>query len=147
MSDNPIPAAPAPPVNDPAAIREILGMHTIAVVGLSDSPARTSYGVARYLQQQGYAIIPVNPTIREALGQRAYPSLPAIGRPVDVVNVFRRSEYVAAVVDEAIAIGARAIWMQVGVADPVAAERARAAGLRVVMNRCLMVEHAGASRQ
>lgn len=133
---------PVPPVNDPRAIRALLQMRHIAVVGLSDTPGRTSYQIAAYMQQHGYTIIPVNPLIREALGQPAYPTLAAIGHPVELVNIFRRSEYVAEVVAAAIAAGARGIWMQVGVTDARAAEEARAAGLLVVMNRCLMVEHA-----
>jgi predicted CoA-binding protein len=134
--------ATAPPVNAPDAIEAMLAMRVIAVVGLSDDPGRASYGVARYMQQQGYEIIPVNPLIREALGRPAYASLADIGRPVELVDIFRRSEYVGAIVDEAIAAGARGIWMQLGVQDAAAAERARAAGLYVVMNRCLMVDHA-----
>jgi uncharacterized protein len=134
--------AGAPPVNAPAAIEAMLAMRVIAVVGLSDDPERASCGVARYMQNHGYEIIPVNPLIREALGRPAYPSLAAIDRPVELVDIFRRSEFVGAIVDEAIAAGARGIWMQLGVQDAAAAERARAAGLYVVMNRCLMVDHA-----
>lgn len=130
-----------PPINDPQAIHTLLQMRTIAVVGLSDQPDRASYDVARYMQRRGYTIIPVNPTIPAALGEPAYPALTAIGRPVELVNIFRRPEFVAAVVDEAIAIGARGIWMQLGVSDRAAAERARAAGLLVVMDRCIKVEH------
>ncbi|MGI8587681.1 MAG: CoA-binding protein [Chloroflexia bacterium] len=133
---------PAPPINDPAAIREMLEMKRIAVVGLSASPGRTSYNVAAYMQQHGYKIVPVNPTISESLGEKSYPSLSEIGGQVELVNVFRRSEYVSEVVDEAIAAGARGIWMQLGVIDQEAAERARAAGLLVVVDRCIMVEHA-----
>jgi len=141
MSETNRPPEP-PPVNAPAAIDAMLAMRVIAVVGLSDDPGRASYGVARYMQKQGYEIIPVNPQIREALGRPAYPTLAAIGRPVELVDIFRRSEFVGAIVDEAIAVGARGIWMQLGVQDAAAAERARAAGLYVVMNRCLMVDHA-----
>jgi predicted CoA-binding protein len=130
-----------PPVNDPQAIRVLLNVRTIAVVGLSDHPGRPSYDVARYMQGQGYRIIPVNPTIRESLRQPSYPSLSAVPEPVELVNIFRRSEYVADIVDEAIAIGARGVWMQMGVIDQAAAEKARAAGLLVVMDRCLKVEH------
>jgi predicted CoA-binding protein len=93
------------------------------------------------MQGQGYRIIPVNPTIRESLRQPAYPSLRAVPEPVELVDIFRRSEYVADIVDEAIAIGARGIWMQIGVIDHAAAEKARAAGLLVVMDRCIKVEH------
>ena len=139
-SDTPMPTA-IPPVNDPQAIRVLLNLRTVAVVGLSDHPGRPSYDVARYMQGQGYRIIPVNPTIRESLRQPSYPSLSAVPEPVELVNIFRRSEYVADIVDEAIAIGARGVWMQMGVIDHAAAEKARAAGLLVVMDRCLKVEH------
>jgi predicted CoA-binding protein len=98
--------------------------------------------VARYLQRQGYRIIPVNPNEREVLGERAYPSLRAVPVPVDVVDVFRRPEYVPEVVDDAIAIGAPVLWLQQGVIHPQAAQRAQAAGLAVVMDRCIKVEHA-----
>src|SRR4051812_11210573 len=141
MPENPAPTPTVPPVNDPEAIRSCLAMRTIAVVGLSDQPYRPSYDVTRYMQRQGYTIIPVNPTIRSALGQPAYPSLAAIGQPVELVNVFRRSMHIAALVDEVIAVGARGLWLQLGVVDPAAAERARAAGLFVVRNRCIKVEH------
>jgi uncharacterized protein len=115
---------------------------TIAVVGLSANPRRPSYGVARYLQRAGYRIIPVNPNVSEVLGERAYATLSALPGPVDVVEVFRRSELAGAVVDEAIAIGAGAVWLQDGVVDEAAAERARAAGLDVVMDDCMMRRHA-----
>jgi predicted CoA-binding protein len=139
-SDTSLPAA-TPPVNDPQAIRVLLNVRTIAVVGLSDHPGRPSYDVARYMQGQGYRIIPVNPNIRESLRQPAYPSLRDVPEPVELVDIFRRSEYVADIVDQAIAIGAKGVWMQVGVIDQAAAEKARAAGLLVVMDRCLKVEH------
>jgi predicted CoA-binding protein len=116
--------------------------HTIAVVGLSANPRRPSHGVARYLQRVGYHIIPVNPNVTEVLGERAYATLSELPKPVDVVEVFRRSEFVGAIVDEAIAIGARAVWLQDGVVDEAAAERARAAGLDVVMDDCMMRRHA-----
>jgi uncharacterized protein len=115
---------------------------TIAVVGLSPDPRRPSHGVARYLQRAGYRIIPVNPNIDEALGERAYPSLRQVPDPVDVVDVFRRSEFAGSLIDEAIAIKARAVWLQDGVVDEPAAARARAAGLDVVMNDCMMRRHA-----
>lgn len=114
---------------------------TIAVVGLSDSPLRPSYGVAAYMQSHGYRIIPVNPTIKGALGEKAVASLSEIREPIDIVDVFRRSEFVADVVDEAIKLKLPAIWLQEGVIDPHAAERAREAGLFVVMDRCILKEH------
>jgi predicted CoA-binding protein len=109
---------------------------TIAVVGLSSKPDRPNYGVARYLQQQGYRIIPVNPNETEVLGERAYPDLLSVPEPVEIVDIFRRSEFVPEVVEQAIAIGAKAVWMQDGVVHEAAAERAREAGLLVVMDRC-----------
>lgn len=114
---------------------------TIAVVGLSDRPERDSHRVAAYLQAHGYTIFPVNPNVTEVLGRRAYASLLDVPAPVDIVNIFRRPEAVPAIVDEAIAIGARAVWMQLGIAHSAAAERARAAGMTVVSDRCIMVEH------
>jgi predicted CoA-binding protein len=115
---------------------------TIAVVGLSPDPRRPSHGVARYLQRAGYRIIPVNPNTDQVLGERAYPSLRDVSDPVDVVEVFRRSEFVGPIVDDAIAMRARAVWLQDGVIDEEAAERARAAGLDVVMDDCMMRRHA-----
>lgn len=115
---------------------------TIAVVGLSSKRHRPSYGVAEYLQATGYRIIPVNPHEKEVLGERCYARLEDIPEKVDVVDIFRRSKYVPEVVESAIRIGARAIWMQEGVVHPEAAERARQAGLAVVMNLCILKEHA-----
>lgn len=115
---------------------------TIAVVGLSPDPRRPSHGVARYLQRVGYRIIPVNPHVDEVLGERAYRSLRDVPEPVDVVDVFRRSEFVGPIVDDAIAIKAGALWLQDGVVDEGAAERARVAGLDVVMDDCMMRRHA-----
>jgi uncharacterized protein len=116
--------------------------HTIAVVGLSPNSRRASHGVARYLQRAGYRIIPVNPNITEALGERAYPTLRDVPEPIDVVDVFRRSELVGPIVDDAIAVKAGAVWLQDGVIDEAAAARARAAGLDVVMDDCMMRRHA-----
>jgi predicted CoA-binding protein len=122
--------------------REILRTaRRIAVVGLSDKPHRPSHGVARYLQEQGYEIVPVNPRVKEVLGVRSYPRLVDVPAPVDVVQIFRRSEYVPEVVEEAVAVGARAVWMQLGVRHEKAAGRARAAGLRVVMDTCMATVH------
>jgi len=116
---------------------------TIAIVGLSDKPDRDSNEVARYLIGQGYRIVPVNPTVPEILGARSYPSLSAIPSDVrvDIVDVFRRSDQVPPVVDEAIARRAPVVWMQLGVEHAEAAARARAAGAVVLENRCLMVDH------
>ena len=114
---------------------------TIAIAGLSADPARPSNSVAAYLQQQGYRIVPVNPNISAALGERAYASVRDIPGPVDVVDIFRRPEAVGPIVDDAIAKGAKVVWMQVGVIDEAAANRARAAGLTVVMDTCMRVTH------
>jgi predicted CoA-binding protein len=113
----------------------------IAVVGLSDKPWRPSHRVARYLLEHGYDVIPVNPQAHEILGRRCYPALIAVPGPVDLVDIFRRAEHIPGIVDEAIRIGARAVWMQSGLADEASAERARRAGLWVVMDRCIMIEH------
>jgi predicted CoA-binding protein len=123
-------------------IKELLQKaRTIAVVGLSSSRFRASYGVSQYMQSAGYRIIPVNPNEEQVLGEKAYARLEDVPEKIDVVDVFRRSEFVPAVVDSAIRIGARAIWMQEGVADEAAAQRARAAGLFVVMDTCILKEH------
>jgi predicted CoA-binding protein len=123
-------------------IRELLrGARTIAVVGLSDDPMRASYDVSDYMQSQGYRVIPVNPRIAESLGEKSYPTLSDVPEKIDIVNVFRRSEFVGGVVDEAIRLQLPAIWMQEGVIDEAAAEKARAAGIFVVMDRCILKEH------
>jgi predicted CoA-binding protein len=128
--------------SDADRITELLKQaRTIAVVGLSSSPLRPSYGVAAYLQTQGYRIIPVNPEIKGALGEKAYASLREVPEKIDIVDVFRRSEFVPQVVEEAIAINAPAIWMQEGVVHEQAAEKARRAGIFVVMDRCILKEH------
>jgi uncharacterized protein len=116
---------------------------TIAVLGLSDKPERPSYGVASYLLEHGYSIIPVNPNIAEWKGLKAYASLDAIPKSVhvDVVDIFRRSEDVPPVVEEAIKIGAKTVWMQLGIVNEQAAQKARNAGLSVVMDRCMKIEH------
>ena len=115
---------------------------TIAVVGLSSNRKRASYGVAQYLQSAGYRIIPVNPNEQEVLGEKAVARLEDIRQPVDVVDVFRRPEHVPEIVESAIRIGAKAVWMQEGVVHEQAAERARQAGLLVIMDSCLLKEHA-----
>ena len=114
---------------------------TIAVVGLSDKPDRDSYRVAEYLQEHGYRIIPVNPAVAEVLGQRSYASVADIPEPVDVVDIFRKPDAVGPIVQEAIAAGARVVWLQLGVVNESAAAAARAAGLQVVMDRCMKIEH------
>ncbi len=114
---------------------------TIAVVGLSDKRWRASYGVSEYMQRSGYRIIPVNPEIGEVLGEKSYPDLQAVPEAVDIVNVFRRSELVPPIVDAAIKMRAKAVWMQEGVVNEEAAARAKAAGLTVIMDRCLLKEH------
>jgi predicted CoA-binding protein len=126
----------------PQEIRDLLrSVRTIAVVGLSDKPQRDSYRVAAYLQGHGYRIIPVNPALQEVLGEKAYARVQDIPERVDLVDVFRRPEAVPEVVEEAIAAGAKAVWLQEGIVHNAAAERARSAGLQVVQNRCAMVEH------
>jgi uncharacterized protein len=114
---------------------------TIAVVGLSDNPLRPSHGVSAYMQAQGYRIIPVNPHVNDVLGERAYRSLQDVPEKVDIVNIFRRSEFVGDVVDEAIRLHVPAIWMQEDVINHEAAEKARRAGILVVMDRCILKEH------
>lgn len=124
------------------AVSEILKTsHTIAVVGLSGKPQRPSYGVSRYMQSAGYRVIPVNPAETEVLGEKSYARLEDIPERVDVVDIFRRSESVPAIVDAAIRIGARGVWMQEGVMHPEAAEKARRAGMFVIMNTCILKEH------
>ena len=114
---------------------------TIAVVGLSDNPLRPSHGVAAYLQSQGYRVIPVNPEIKTSLGEKAYPSLLDVPETIDIVDIFRRPEFVEEVVDQAIQLKVPAVWMQEEVIHEKAAEKARAAGIFVVMDRCILVEH------
>jgi len=114
---------------------------TIAVVGLSGKRYRPSYGVSEYMQRAGYRIIPVNPREREVLGEKCYATLDEVQERVDIVDIFRRSEFVPEIVEAAIRMGARAVWMQEGVIHEVAAARARAAGLEVVMDRCILKEH------
>jgi len=114
---------------------------TIAVVGLSDNPLRPSHGVAAYLQTQGYRIIPVNPEIQESLGEKAYPSLLDVREKIDIVDIFRRPEFVEEVVDQAIQLKVPAVWMQEEIVHEKAAQKARQAGIFVVMDRCILVEH------
>ena len=126
--------------DDDATIRSVLALRTWAVVGCSPSPARDSNRIAAMMRSRGYRVIPVNPQVDEVLGERCHPSLADVPGPVDVVDLFRRSEDAGRHVDEAIAIGARAVWMQLGVIDRDAAARARDAGLDVVVDRCPAIE-------
>jgi len=115
---------------------------TIAVVGLSDKPDRPSYGVSEYMQQHGYRILPVNPALKgPVLGEQSYADLKSLPVKPEIVNIFRKPDAVPEIVDEAIAVGAKVIWMQEGVVHNAAAEKARQAGLQVVMNKCLLKEH------
>jgi hypothetical protein len=140
MFMNTEPIVTTTPVSD--EITELLKhAKTIAVVGLSDSPLRPSYGVSAYMQHHGYRIIPVNPTIKGALGEKAVASLSEIEEKIDIVDVFRRPEGVPEIVDEAIKLGVPAIWMQEGVVHEDAAAKARKAGIFVVMDRCILKEH------
>lgn len=126
----------------PDPIHDLLSRtKTIAVVGLSDSPMRPSYGVSAYMQSHGYRIIPVNPQIEEALGEKSYSSLLEVAEKIDLVDVFRRPEYVDEIVDQAIQLKIPAIWLQEDVINESAAERARQAGIFVVMDRCILKEH------
>lgn len=119
---------------------------TIAVVGLSSNPTKAGHYVPAYLQRQGYRIFPINPFLDEALGEKAYASLSELPQPVDLVLIFQRSEKVPPFVDEAIAIGAKAVWMQQGISHAAAATKARSAGLDVVEDACMLVEHKRRSR-
>lgn len=135
---------PLTPAPTPADLRALLTQaRTIAVVGASADPWRASFGVMGYLQRAGYRTIPVNPTALggEVHGERFRGSLGEIEEPIDIVDVFRRSDAIDAVVDEAIAAGAPVLWLQLGIRNPAAAARAEAAGIRVVANRCISVEH------
>lgn len=114
---------------------------TVAVVGLSSDESRPSYRIARYLQSCGFRVIPVNPNLKEVLGEKAYPGLRDVPDKIDIVDVFRRSEDVPPIADDAIAVGAKCLWMQEGIVNRQAAKKAEQAGLEVVMDRCIMMEH------
>lgn len=132
---------------DQATIQRVLtNYRTWAVVGLSDNPARASYRVAGFLQSRGFRIVPVNPSVGQILGETSYPDLASIPIPVEVVDIFRRSSRAGVHVDEAIAVGAKAVWLQLDVIDEEAGARARAAGLDVVMDRCPAIEYPRLSR-
>ncbi len=125
-----------------SAMRDVLThAKVIAVVGHSDKPERTSYQIAQFLRSVGYTVYPVNPTVKEIDGQLSYPSLQEIPEAVDIVNVFRRSEYLSEIVDEAIAVNAKTVWAQLGVSNQQAAQKALDAGLNVVMDACIKVEY------
>jgi predicted CoA-binding protein len=129
------------------SILEILKKYkTIAVVGLSSNPTRPSYGVAQYIKSAGYRIIPVNPNEKEVLGEKSYARLEEVPEKIEVVDIFRRAEDVPPVVDDAIRVGAKVVWMQLGIENEAAAEKARAAGLVVVEDACIHVEHKKRSR-
>ena len=130
------------------AVEDILReSRTVAVVGLSPKEDRDSHQVAKYLMEQGYRVIPVNPTVQEVLGERCYPSLSDVPEPVDVVDIFRRPDDVPPVVEEAIQKGARVVWMQLEIVHEQAARKAETHGLDVVMDRCIKVEHQELKRQ
>jgi predicted CoA-binding protein len=130
------------------AILELLKNYkTIAVVGLSSNPMRPSYDVTEYMQAAGYRIIPVNPNERKVLGEKSYARLEEVPEKIEIVNVFRRAEEVPAVVDSAIRVGAKVVWMQQGVENEEAAEKARAAGLMVIEDACILVEHRRRARE
>jgi predicted CoA-binding protein len=132
-----------PIVDDIAGLRRILARsRTLAVVGLSAQWYRPSYFAAKYMQDHGYRIIPVNPRYDEVLGEKCFPDLRSIPEPVDLVDCFRKAGDIPPLADEAIAIGAKVLWMQLGIVNEAAARRASAAGLDVVMNRCVKIEHA-----
>ena len=133
-------------MNEQEIMTEMLGgreyaPRTLAVVGLSDDPSRVSYAVSAYMQEQGFRILPVNPGIASALGERSYASLSELPVRPDVVNVFRLPKFIPAIVDEMLALGLKNLWVQLGIVNLEAAKRAEAGGIRVVMDKCIMVEH------
>lgn len=138
-------------MNEPDTILEMLGddrlgsrdrqPRTLAVIGLSADPSKASYSVSAYMQRHGYRILPVNPLVSEVLGERSYGSLAELPERPDVVNVFRLPKFIPAIVDEMIALGLPALWVQLGIRHPEAAARAEAAGIQVVMDRCILIEH------
>ena len=129
-------------MNEPAVIRDMLAKSkTIAVIGISDSPAKPSHYVSAYMQQHGYKIYPVNPSIPEVLGEKSYASLSDLPVKPDIVNVFRLPRFIPAIVEEMITLGLKNLWVQQGIINLEAAARAEASGIHVVMDRCIMVEH------
>ena len=142
-------------MNEPSAILDMLGHpakgrlpepRSLAVIGLSDNPAKASHSVSAYMQQHGYRILPVNPSISEVLGEPSYDSLAALPFKPDVVNVFRLPKFIPAIVDEMIDLGLKNLWVQLGIVNLEAADRAERAGIRVVMDRCILIEHAHLTR-
>ena len=148
-------------MNEPATILDMLGRpaghpqerptepRTLAVIGLSDNPAKPSHSVSAYMQRHGYRILPINPAIPDistVLGEPVYPSLADLPFKPDVVNVFRLPKFIPAIVDEMIALGLKNLWVQLGIVDPEAAARAEQAGIRVIMDRCILIEHAHLTR-
>ncbi len=135
--------SPKGPSSEEGPVAEILKRsNTVAVVGISEKPDRDSHKVAKYLKDHGYKIIPVNPKLKEVLGEPCYPDLKSIPEHIDLVDIFRSTDAIPGIVDEAIAVGAGSVWMQLGLIHDEAAEKARKAGLSVVMNRCTKIEHA-----
>ena len=133
-------------MNEPSVILDMLGgparaPRTLAVIGLSDDPRKPSHSVSAYMQRAGYRILPVNPGVQHVLGEKSYASLAELPVKPDVVNVFRLPRFIPAVVDEMIAFGLRDLWVQLGIVNLAAAEQAEKAGLRVVMDRCILIEH------
>jgi hypothetical protein len=128
-------------MNEPGTIHSMLAAHTIAVIGISEDPAKPSHYVSAYMQQHGYKLYPVNPSIAEVLGEKSYATLSELPIKPDLVNVFRLPKFIPAIVEEMIALGLSNLWVQQGIVHLEAAARAEAAGIHVVMDRCLMVEH------
>lgn len=133
-------------MNEPEVLLEMLGgpqrlPRSLAVVGLSDDPTRPSHSVSAYMQMHGYRILPVNPAVSEVLGERSYPTLGDLPQRPDVVNVFRLPKFIPAIVDEMLALGLRDLWVQLGIRNPAAAAHAERNGIRVVMDRCILIEH------
>jgi uncharacterized protein len=128
-------------ISDDEIVEILRAPTTVAVVGISDKPDRDSFQVAKYLQEQGYRVIPVNPMLETVLGQRCYSSLRGVPERIDIVDIFRRSEAVPEIVDEAIEVGAKVVWMQLGVVHEEAAAKAQQAGLKAVMDRCMKRDH------
>ena len=133
-------------MNEPEVILEMLGgrekaPRTLAVVGLSDDPSKASYRISAYMQAKGYKILPVNPSVERVLGEKSYASLKDLPQRPDVVNVFRLPKFIPAIVDEMIELGLKNLWVQMGIVNEAAAQKAEAGGIRVVMDRCIMVDH------